>query len=90
MAGSDIRLNSVRFQQVANTAGHKTNAKRAEVVGVDEATMSRVFTGVTPPSRRVIAGILRAYPAWNFEDLFELVPAIGIEAEEDDESLLAA
>jgi len=51
----------------------KTDTARAEAIGVNPATYSRVIRNQTAPGEVFIAGTLAAFPELSFEDLFEVV-----------------
>lgn len=55
-------------------AGLETDASLARRIGVDPTTVYRVLNGRTAPSARFIAGIVDAFGADLFPDLFEVVP----------------
>jgi transcriptional regulator with XRE-family HTH domain len=55
-------------------AGLHTDASLARRIGVDPTTVYRVLNGRTVPSARFIAGIVEAFGADLFSDLFEVIP----------------
>ncbi len=55
-------------------AGLHTDASLARRIGVDPTTVYRVLNGRTLPSARFIAGIVEAFGADLFSDLFEVIP----------------
>jgi len=67
-----IRLRLDRIDEIAIARGLTTDTARAERIGVERSTYSRVRTGEIQPGPRFIAGCLRAFPDLRFEDLFEV------------------
>lgn len=74
-----IRLRVDRIDEIATARGLATDSARAEHIGVDRSTYSRIRNGEIIPGERFIAECLRAFPDLRFEDLFtvesEQVPA---------------
>lgn len=68
-----IRLRVRKLETCWSLMGITTDQAKAELVGVNPATYSRVTRGITAPGERFIAGILAALPQVPFEDLFEVV-----------------
>lgn len=65
-----IRLRMDRIDEIATARGLASDSARAERIGVDRSTYSRVRAGEIVPGHRFIAGCLRAFPDLKFEDLF--------------------
>lgn len=72
MAAS-IRLRTGQFEKFCALKGWKTQAIRAQQIGVTEPTVGRVVTGKRAPGEQFIAGCLHAFPELDFADLFEVV-----------------
>jgi hypothetical protein len=70
-----IRLRLDRFEEYAGKLGLATDRERAERIGVDRSTFSRIRKGETAPGERFIGGCLIAFPDAKFEDLFAVVSA---------------
>ena len=70
-----IRLRLDRFEEYAGKAGLITDRERAERIGVDRSTFSRIRKGEIVPGERFIGGCLIAFPDAKFEDLFAVVSA---------------
>lgn len=70
-----ITIKTDQVIRVMRTAGHNTTAKQAAAIGVDASTWFRLVNGHNAPSPKVIAGILRAFPAWPFDELFAITDA---------------
>lgn len=75
---ADIAVRSKRFEELLAERGLTTNLEAAELIKVNDATISRVRTGKTRPGGKFIAHALRAFPV-TFDELFE------VQAEEGDE-----
>lgn len=67
-----IRLRTDRMNEIAAARGLASDAARAQHIGVDRSTYSRVIRGEVIPGERFIAECLRAFPDLKFDDLFEL------------------
>lgn len=68
-----IRLRLGQLDKYMALAGIKTNLALAKRMGnVSEATVSRFRNGAVPSSE-VIAGLMSAFPALEFLDIFEVV-----------------
>ena len=70
-----IRLRLDRFEEYAGKLGLITDGDRAERIGVDRSTFSRIRKGEIVPGERFIVGCLVAFPNAKFEDLFAVVSA---------------
>lgn len=68
-----VRLRTKQLDKFFALKGVKTDAARADAIGVNAATFSRVVRGLTAPGEVFIAGVLAALPEMSFEDLFEVV-----------------
>jgi hypothetical protein len=69
---AQVRLRTRQLEKFFALKGNKTDTGRAEAIGVNPATYSRVTRGLTAPGERFIAGTLAAFPEMSFEDLFEV------------------
>lgn len=69
---AQITMNTERVLRALRTAGYATSAQQAQAVGIDVSTWSRLLNNLHSPSPKVIAGVLRALPAWPFDELFEV------------------
>ena len=65
-----ITMKTEQIIRIMRTAGYETTATQAAAIGIDASTWFRLINGQNPPSQKVIAGILRAFPAWPFDQLF--------------------
>lgn len=83
LEGAEVREFATSFDEVADLALSPkarrlakldTDVALAKKVGVDPTTVYRVLNGKTEMSARFIAGIVDAFGAELFPDLFELVP----------------
>lgn len=68
-----VCLRTRQLEKFFSLKGVKTDTARAEVIGVNPATYSRVIRGQTAPGEVFIAGTLAAFPELAFEDLFEVI-----------------
>jgi len=59
-----------RIDEISAARGLATDTARAERIGVDRSTYSRIRSGDIRPGERFIAGCLRAFPDLKFDDLF--------------------
>lgn len=69
---AQITLKTDRVLRVMRTAGFTSTAQQAAAIGVDTSTWYRVTTERSAPSPKVVAGILRRFPDWPFDELFSL------------------
>lgn len=69
-SSAQIAMQTERVLRVMRTAGYESTAEQAAVIGVDNSTWFRLINGQNAPSPKVIAGILRAFPGWPFDELF--------------------
>ena len=67
-------LRNEKFNAYRRLAGLDTDASLARRIGVDATTVYRVLSGKTAMSAKFIAGIVDAFGADLFADLFEVVP----------------
>lgn len=72
---AQIAMKTEQVLRVMRTAGFKTSAQQASAIGVDASTWSRLINGQHSPSQKVIAGVLHAFPAWPFDELFLITDA---------------
>lgn len=79
---AEIRLRVRKLETCWSLMQIKTDQAKADLIGVNPATYSRVIRGLTAPGERFIAGTLAALPQVPFEDLFEVVVT-------DDEQVVA-
>ena len=70
---SHIRLRTRQFEKFCHLAKWTTNAERAKHIGVNESTVARILAGKTAPGETFIAGVLTAFPALEFADLFDVI-----------------
>ena len=68
-----VRLRNDRIDEIATARGLVTDSARAELIGVERSTYSRVRSGEIQPGNRFIAGCLLAFHDLRFEDLFEVM-----------------
>lgn len=70
-----IRLRTGQFRKYCNLAGLKTDQAKADAIGVNASTLSRILRGDTAPGERFIAGVLHAFADYelDFADLFEVI-----------------
>ena len=66
-------LRGDKFNAYRRLAGLDTDASLARKLGVDPTTVYRVLNGKTAMSARFIAGIVDAFGAELFPDLFEVI-----------------
>lgn len=71
-----VCLRTKQLEKFFSLKGIKTDTSRAEAIGVNPATYSRVIRGHTAPGEVFIAGALTAFPELAFEDLFEVVEEV--------------
>lgn len=69
-------LRSEKFNAYRRLAGLDTDASLARRMGVDTTTVYRVLNGKTAMSAKFIAGVVDAFGADLFADLFEVVPDV--------------
>lgn len=67
-------LRADKLNNYRRLAGLETDVSLARRIGVDPTTVYRVLNGRTAMSARFIAGIVDAFGAELFPDLFEVVP----------------
>ncbi|HEY6110036.1 MAG TPA: hypothetical protein VIV56_14150 [Gemmatimonadales bacterium] len=56
-----------------NKAGYRTDAAKAEFLGIYQSQYTRAKNGTTRPSDIFISQVLKALPNETFERLFEIV-----------------
>lgn len=66
-------LRADKFNAYRRLAGLHTDVSLARKIGVDPTTVYRVLNGKTAMSARFIAGVVDAFGAELFADLFEVV-----------------
>ena len=72
LRGPFVRLRMARFDARAAELGLVTDAAKAEYIGVDKATLSRLINGEANPGERFIAACMATLGV-PFEELFEVV-----------------
>jgi hypothetical protein len=72
---STVQLRLDRFEKISATAGLRTLAAQAAHCNLTEGGLSKIKAKKYSPSGRSIGSIMAAFPQWNFEDLFEVVPS---------------
>lgn len=72
---SRIKLRTEQLAKYMPMCGIDSQRALSERIGVAESTVYRVLEGRTAPGEKFIAGILRAFPQLDFDDLFEVVDA---------------
>lgn len=74
LRGPFVRLRMDRFDARATALGLESDPAKAEYIGVDKATLSRLVNGGANPGERFIAACLARFGG-TFEDYFEIVEA---------------
>lgn len=72
LRGPFVRLRRAQFDALAQQRELSTDTAKAEFIGVDKGTLSRVINGEGLPGERFIAACIASFGA-AFEDLFEVV-----------------
>lgn len=72
LRGPFVRLRLAQFDALAQRQGLATDTAKAEFIGIDKGTLSRVVNGEGLPGERFIAACIATFGA-AFEDLFEVV-----------------
>lgn len=70
-----LRLRSEQLTKLRRLAGITTDDALAKRMGVDPATVSRVLRGKQEPGPKFIAALVDAFPGFDLDDLFEVVPS---------------
>ncbi len=70
---SRIVLRRQQLTKYMTLAGMTRQKDLAEAVGISEVSIYRTLEGRNPPGGKFIAGLLAAFPALDFNDLFEIV-----------------
>ncbi|MFN8147967.1 MAG: hypothetical protein U0R76_10925 [Candidatus Nanopelagicales bacterium] len=70
-----IACKTQSLRKYAGVAGHSTDKALAQLLQIDQGNLSRVLNGKQRPGGVFIASCLRAFPALDFADLFEVVDA---------------
>lgn len=65
-----IRIRTEQLDMARRAAGLVNDAALAHAMGVHSATVGRTLSGKAQLGGAFIAGLLRAFPALSFEDLF--------------------
>lgn len=68
-----IACKTQSLRKFAGVAGHTTDRALAELLQIDQGNLSRVLNGKQRPGGVFIASCLRAFPALEFSDLFEVI-----------------
>ena len=68
-----IACKTQSLRKFAGVAGHGTDKAIAEMLRIDQGNLSRVLNGKQRPGGVFIASCLRAFPALDFADLFEVI-----------------
>lgn len=69
-----LALKPEGLSKIRKLARIETDKQLAEMIGLDAATVSRVLTGKAAPGPKFIAGLIGAFGAEWFTDLFVVVP----------------
>lgn len=69
-----LRLRADQLAKLRTLAGITTDDALAKRMGVDPATVSRVLRGKQEPGPKFIAALVAAFPGFDLDDLFEVVP----------------
>lgn len=67
-----IHVKISEFDKYAAVLGARTQADRAALLGIDAATVSRIWNGDRGPGATFIAAAMKTFPALDFFDLFEV------------------
>lgn len=67
-----VHVKISEFDKYAAVLGARTQADRAALLGIDAATVSRIWNGDRGPSATFIAAAMKTFPALDFFDLFEV------------------
>lgn len=69
-----LRLRTEQLAKMRRLAGLTTNRALAERMNYDEGNLSRVLAGKQTPGPRFIAALVSAFPGFDMDDLFEVIP----------------
>ena len=69
-----LRLKADQLAKMRKLAGLETNSALAERMNFDAGNLSRVLAGKQSPGPRFIACLVAAFPGFDIDDLFEVVP----------------
>lgn len=77
MVLATLALRPEGLQKVRKLAKITTDADLAKQIGINQSNLSRVLTGKAAPGPRFIAGIVDAFGAEWFSDIFMVIPDDG-------------
>jgi transcriptional regulator with XRE-family HTH domain len=68
-----LRLRTDQLKKMRTLAQITTDAALAARMGMDPATVSRVLKGKQCPGPKFMASLVRCFPGYDLDDLFEVV-----------------
>lgn len=74
---AEIRLRVGEFKKFCLARGWVTETACAAGIGVAGSTLNRILSGKTRPGTAFIAAVLAAFPALEFDHLFEVIDTDG-------------